>query len=319
MYIYFDIVEQFACSMCGTCCRNDWQVTVDEESYRRNAELFEKTGRNEEFRKAFIPIKEKRSPGEYAYIAKQAGYGCWFLDKENLCRLHKEAGHDHLDNVCKLFPRYPMNTARGIELTLSFSCPAVIKIISRTEPLLLVRSEQQPIDLTTGNYVAEIFPQQQTTYSLLRYYFELEHHFIDILQHRNMSVGERLNFIENTIKSMSCIKPGESFGRELNHIFNSNYEYLDSSPELIQPDYCTPEILAEHYFVNMIFKKTCYIYGPMQTISLLRGIWQKIDKACKDAAGLHQALANTAAVIMNMEFQYCHNRKALLSEHNIKN
>jgi len=24
MYIYLDIVEQFSCEMCGTCCRNDF-------------------------------------------------------------------------------------------------------------------------------------------------------------------------------------------------------------------------------------------------------------------------------------------------------
>lgn len=318
MFIYFDFVEQFACRMCGTCCRNDWQVTVDEDSYRRNAELFKQTGRSEEFSKAFISIRKTGSPGEYAYIAKRADGGCWFLDSANLCRLHKEAGHDHLDDVCKLFPRYPMSTARGIELTLSFSCPAVINLISRTEPLQLIRSERPPMALVPDNYVVEVYPHQQPYYSLLRYYFELEHHFIDIMQHRSMSVRERLNFLSETVKAMRSIQQGELFGLELNNLFRSNYEYLDSRPEFPRPAYCTPEILVENFFVNFLFKKTCYIYGPEQTVNLLQKIWQKVEEVRNNAADPDKDLARTRAAVMDLEFQYSHNRSALLSKYNMK-
>lgn len=313
MYIYIDIVEGFSCEMCGTCCRNDWLVTVDEQHYRRNAELFMATGRSEEFPNAFIPL-QGNSLAEYAYIAKQASGGCWFLDASNLCRLHREAGHDHLDPVCQTFPRYPMSTARGIELTLSFSCPAVIRLASRTAPLAMIRSERQPLALAPNNYVVEVYPHQQPAYSPLRYYFELEHHFIDIMQCRSITTGERLALIEKTVRAFGCLQQDDSFSQKLNRIFYTNYDYLDAKAADGQPGFHQiPDILIENFFVNFIFKKPFYIYGLECTAKLLGSIWQHIEKARRHDADPQEDIKRTQSVIMDIEFQYSHNRRALLA------
>ena len=310
MYIYIDLCEAFNCEMCGACCRNDWQVTLDEASYHRNAALFNTTGKNAEFQKAFVPIVGTGGLGEYAYIAKQANGGCWFLEDTNLCRLHAELGHDHLDNVCQIFPRYPMDTARGVELTLSFSCPAVLSMVSRrTEPLKVIRSERQPMPMKLDDYVVQVYPKQQPVYNPLRYYFELEHHFIDIVQCRSISLEERLQFLEDTVSIISNLRADDTLGQELNRIFQGNYELLDSKGAQEQLECKTADILLEHFFVNFIFKKPFYIYGLQRMRRLLQTIWQQVERARSCVEDPVMDMECTRADIMKLEFQYSHNRR----------
>ncbi|MDF2572120.1 MAG: hypothetical protein K0R55_3724 [Sporomusa sp.] len=302
MYIYTDIVEQFSCEMCGTCCQNHWQVTMDESSYRRNEALFTSSGRKDEFAQAFIALGGQGGFGEYAYIAKKDGGGCWFLDNKNMCLLHKEAGHSHLDAVCRTFPRYPMNTARGIELTLSFSCPAVLKLADRTEPLRIVRSENLPIDLVDNNYAAEIYPKQQPDMQPLHYYFELETHFIDLVQCRSMPLSERLAFLADTVKAVNGLAQEHTIARELTALFNRNYNWLDELAVTRTPSATMAGSgLIENFFVSLLFKKPFYIYGFEKTLRLLDHMWQCIMNA-----------DDTTKAISKLEFQYGHDRRALL-------
>jgi len=314
VYIYLDIVENFVCEMCGCCCRNDWLVTLDEDSYHRNAQLFLKTGRSEEFSEIFIPLIDKSGLGEFACIAKKTSGGCWFLAENNHCQLQKEAGHSHLDNVCQTFPRYPMNTARGTELTLSFSCPAVIRLANRTAPLTIIRSEESPIVFNPNNDVVFVYPQQQPIGDPLRHYFELEQHFIDIMQCRCISIGERLQMINETALAIGYLPRDHSMGQQLNKIFYDNYELLDNKvASSEQTNLYLPEILLENFFVNFIFKKPFYIYGLLRTIELLESIWLRMENTRKVAINSALDMECTQTIIMEVEFEYSHNRGALFA------
>lgn len=315
MYIYLDIIKEFSCEMCGQCCRNDWQVTMDEESYRRNARLFREKGKEEEFSKAFIPITGKSELGEYAYIAKKAIGGCWFLAENHLCLLQGEAGHSHLDAVCQTYPRYPMNTARGMELTLSFSCPAVIKLASRIEPIKILRSEEPPMVILPDNYVVHVFPEQQSIYNPLHYYFEIEHHFLDIMQCRQMTIGERIQLLKETIWKIDDLKKADTLGQKLNSIIYTNYELMDGKEVITQQstEHCTQEILMENFFVNFIFKKPFYLYGIQKGIELIEKIWQAIESVRIDTDNLPKDMEKISQSIMELELKYSHNRKSLLT------
>ena len=315
MYIYLDIVEKFSCEMCGSCCRKDWSVTLDEDSYQRNSQLFMKTGRGEEFKRIFIPLTDKSGLGEYAYIAKKDSGGCWFLAEDNCCHLQIEAGHDHLDHVCQIYPRYPMNTARGTELTLSFSCPAVITLASRIEPLKMIRSERQPIAINSNQDVAYVYPQQQPVSNPLRYYFEIEQHFIDMMQCRSILIGDRLQMIMETARQINELTPDEFLGQQLNKVFYNNYELLDAA--VMDGESLVPEpsdILLENFYVNFIFKKPFYIYGLQPATQLLLKIWKRIEKARKSVNDSSMEIEYTKKIIMEVEFEYSHNRKVLFGE-----
>ncbi|MDR3589406.1 MAG: flagellin lysine-N-methylase [Negativicutes bacterium] len=311
MYIYTDLVPQFRCVMCGDCCRADWLVTVDEEGYRRNADLFARAGCLEEFAQAFV-LLSGASPGEHAYIAKQPGGGCWFLEDTNRCRLHRTAGHNHLDGVCQLFPRYPMNTTRGCELTLSFSCPEVVRLASRMKMLEVIRSEQPPFAIPPDSFVAGVYPEQQAPHTPLRHYFELEHHFCDIMQCRGLPVAGRLSLLADTVKAIGSLDPDDSFRQGLDGIFAANYRLLDVKAADAPQEAISPaDLLLENFFVNLIFKKIFYLYGLEHSMKLLLVIWRQLARARR---GLNQGedYARTRAAVMAAEFRYSHNRRELL-------
>ena len=311
MYIYLDFVPAFTCACCGTCCRNDWLVTVDEAGYERNRAFFARTGREGEFAAAFTPLAGRRAAGEYAAIAKRPGGGCWFLREDNLCLLHREAGYEHLDGVCRLFPRYPMRTARGVEVTLSFSCPEVLRLAERTEPLTVVRAEESPISLKADGFTAEVFPGQQPLHSVLGYYFELEHHFIDIMQCRGLTVAGRLEFLATTAAALASLPSSPAVGREVDRLIRGNYDRLDAAEAAGMAELDPADMLLEHFFVNLIFKKVFYLHGLPGATRLLAALGLRLTAAGAGADGAAR-LERVKAAVMAAEFEYCHNREALL-------
>jgi len=310
MFIYLDFVPAFTCACCGTCCRHDWLVTVDEAGYERNRAFFARTGRAGEFAAAFTRLAGKRAAGEYAAIAKRPGGGCWFLRADNLCQLHCEAGHEHLDGVCRLFPRYPLRTARGVEVTLSFSCPEVLRLADRTAPLAVVRAGEPPIHLEADGYTAEVFPGQQPLYSVLRYYFELEHHFIDIMQCRGLTVAGRLDFLAATAAALASLPSSPSIGRDVDNLIRKNFDRLDAAAAAGTMDLDRADILLEHFFVNLIFKKVFYLHGLTGATRLLQALWRRL--AAAGAGGEADRLERVKSAVMAAELEYCHNRAALL-------
>lgn len=235
------------------------------------------------------------------------------MTADNSCRLQREAGHTHLDAVCQTFPRYPMNTARGVELTLSFSCPAVLNRASRQLPLAVVRSERQPLTIPADSYVLEVFPKQYSAQHPLFYYFEIEHHLIDILQCRYMTLKDRLQFLFDTVKEIGLLPKDEQIGQKLNAIFQRNYKLFDTIA-VEAPENCSDaDILIENFLVNFVFRKPFYVYGLARTAELLEGIWQQLIKARGCLGNTAAELEIARSIIMSIEFQYGHNRQALLA------
>lgn len=209
-----------------------------------------------------------------------------------------------------------MNTARGIELTLSFSCPSVLKLVSRSEPLRIIRSDHALLDFTPHAYTVDVYPGQQPVFSPLRHYFELEQHFIDILQCRGMTIVERLNLIQETVDAVTTLKYDEHFNRNLTSLLYHNYDLLDDALESARTDCYTPDILLEHFFVNFVFRKPFYTYGLQRSLLLMEHICQYIESIRKQAIDEITDMEFTKTAIMDVEFQYGHNRGALLQQIN---
>ncbi|VBB05153.1 Hypothetical protein LUCI_0360 [Lucifera butyrica] len=307
MYIYMDFCREFTCRMCGTCCRNNWLVTVSEKAYQRNAAFFSYNGGQDEFHKAFALCDRQGDPGEYAYIRKKPNGECWFLEGDSLCRLHKTAGHDHLDSVCQLFPRYPMNTTRGVEITLTFSCPAVVDMASRDKTLRVIRSETPPFFIGGQEWVTAVFPEQQPVHNPLRYYFEMENHFIDIMQQRGLPIDDRLAMIQKTALAMDAAGGKETLGQDINDMVRRNYDFLDRYDTAVASTDLTSDILLENFFVNFIFKKPFYILGLTAAVRLLDRFRREL------APSRYRDLKSVRAAIMAIEFQYSHARQSLLA------
>ena len=305
-FVYQDIVREFACRQCGVCCRNNWLVTVDEAGYRRNRDLFGATGDDAEFRQAFIPLGTAADYGEFARIAKKTAGGCWFLTEQNLCALQQRAGHDHLDAVCQWFPRYPMDTERGIEFSLSFSCPAAVQLAVREQPLQIVRSECSPIDMMPQHFVTHVYPSQQPENSALRYYFELEGHLIHVLQFRQLSLLERLAMVRHTIGGLSRLAAPVTMGRDINRLFQADYDRLDAAPARLSAE-GPLHWLIENYFVNFIFRKNLYSHGFAKTLQRFDLLQERLNVFLQKSDPDDEDVLAASAAIVQLELEYNHN------------
>lgn len=310
MYTYFDIVEKFSCEMCGKCCQNAWLVTIDEASYNRNKLWFDRQGSSEEFKQAFTIIEADASPGEYASINKGQN-GCWFLENDKRCRLHKAAGHQHLDAVCQTFPRYPMATARGTDITLSLACPAVFRLIEREEPLRLIKADHSPTEVPEDSYVEQVFPKQKATYDPLRNYFEIEYHIIDLLQCRAIALPKRLQMVAETVARISGMAGSDSIGSMLNRLFEENYALLEQSAGGSADHGVTTDVLIEHFLVNLTFRKVFYSYGLERGSQLLTEFYRQILLAAGAKPEDITRTDKVKAAIKELEFEFGHNRKAM--------
>lgn len=312
MLIYLDIVEQFVCRQCGTCCRRDWLVTVDEAGYRRNERLFGGLDRLDEFRQAFIPLQDGADFGEYARLNKRVDGACWFLTANNLCRLQQMAGHEHLDAVCQCFPRYPMDTERGVELSLSFSCPAALRLAMREEPLRVLRREYSPLTAQPGDFVVCAYPGQQPAHSPLRYYFELEGHLIDVLQERRLPLTQRLRFVRRTLSALMETGREDPAERQA-RLINGNYNQIDA---VIAAGKVTAETgprawLAENFFINYIFRKNIYAHGLRQAANTLEALAKKLRPFLEPGPAHGQKPNELAETIVGLEVELNHRARCL--------
>lgn len=309
MFIYLDIVEQFSCKQCGECCNRDWLVTVDEAGYRRNEELFANAGKTAEFRLAFS-IMQKGDVGEYARIHKKAGGACWFLTDGKLCSLQQVAGHEHLDSVCQWFPRYPMDTDRGIELSLSFSCPEALRLAMRETPLRIVRSHASPIMRRPTDFVAHVYPSRKAFSDPLRYYFELEGHLIDVLQERRLSLTARLELVRKTLTGFAETEGVEAPESMIKRLVQANYACMDSTDTDAAVS-GPAEWLAENFFVNYIFRKNIYTKGLREAERTLAMLEERLRLYPGQAAEAEEHLATLQKTMVGLELELNHQSRGL--------
>ena len=137
-YIIPHYFEQFKCvaAECEDTCCAGWTIMIDEESLEKYKNLegtFGNRLRNS------IDWKN----GSFFQYEKR----CAFLNENNLCDLHIEAGEHMLCNTCRDYPRH-MEEFEGVrEGSLSLSCIEAAKIIlGCKEPVQFIRFEDDVED-----------------------------------------------------------------------------------------------------------------------------------------------------------------------------
>ena len=104
---------RFSCQSCGHCCQG-WAVPVDQATVDRlrahnwGGDPFEPApGTGEPFR---IKLVDDR---------------CFFLDRENRCRIHSEISYEAKPPVCRSFPLTVLEVAGKRYARMSYWCPTV--------------------------------------------------------------------------------------------------------------------------------------------------------------------------------------------------
>ena len=120
IYTVPEYYNQFQClaSACPATCCAGWQIVIDEktqEKYRNYKGSFGNRLKNS------IDWKDG--------TCQQYHGRCAFLNEENLCDIHIEAGHDALCRTCRRYPKHVEVYENEREVSLSLSCPAAAKLI----------------------------------------------------------------------------------------------------------------------------------------------------------------------------------------------
>lgn len=197
-----DYVKEFECTMCGDCCRSKWNIDVDERTHKRLEKKFAELGRSDDFTEMIELSAQGRSMMKF-----DAAGRCMALASDGRCKIQLELGYEYLSDVCKTYPRYIRVTPRGIEISLSFSCPAAAKLLRRKDP---VGFSYLPVDdpsffFMKAGITDYFIPGKLPKNDIKRHYFPIEAGLIRVMQDRDFSIGERLVLLGHMLGRLASL------------------------------------------------------------------------------------------------------------------
>ena len=169
-----DYYKKFKClaGECPATCCAGWQIVIDPKSLARYASM-----------KGIFGNRVKNSVNWKEHTFRQYRNRCAFLNEENLCDLHLEAGADMMCTTCRKYPRHIEVFDNEREISLSMSCPAAAELIlGRKTPLTFRMAEDQKQDAEDENFDSFLYSALQDTRTL----------FFEIMQNRKENVFLRI-------------------------------------------------------------------------------------------------------------------------------
>lgn len=169
-----DYYKKFKClaGECPATCCAGWQIVIDPKSLARYASM-----------KGIFGNRVKNSINWKEHTFQQYGNRCAFLNEQNLCDLHIEAGTDMMCTTCRKYPRHIEVFDNEREISLSMSCPAAAKLIlGRKTPVTFLTVENQKQDEEEATFDFFLYSVLQDTRAL----------FFELLQKRNENVFLRM-------------------------------------------------------------------------------------------------------------------------------
>lgn len=169
-----DYYKKFKClaGECPATCCAGWQIVIDSKSLARYASM-----------KGIFGNRVKNSINWKEHTFQQYGNRCAFLNEQNLCDLHIEAGTDMMCTTCRKYPHHIEVFDNEREISLSMSCPAAAKLIlGRKTPVTFLTAENQKQDEEEATFDFFLYSVLQDTRAL----------FFELLQKRNENVFLRM-------------------------------------------------------------------------------------------------------------------------------
>lgn len=312
-YTVPDYYKKFQClaGACPATCCAGWQIVVDEKSlakYRKAKGNFGNRIRNSVNWKedTFLQYEKKR---------------CAFLNEDNLCDMHIEAGPEMMCATCRKYPRHIEEFENEREITLSMSCPAVAGLIlGKQEPVAMRTAEDEKEEEEDGFDFFLYSALQDTRAAMIR-----------ILQNRENPVHMRMalalvlahdvqnrihagktfdieNYLERFLTPQSQVKiqrkiMSESCSNQAENLLNlpDEWEVLDGGwkkdikiwkncAQLRSPGHI-PENEIEQmvvyyvytYFCGAVYDGDALAKMKMAIVSTL--IWEELCRACEAQKG----------------------------------
>jgi len=132
---------QCTCDKCVyNCCRHNWQIRIDKNTYDKYLNLESDIGK--EFLDKINVITQDPF---IAVIVTNTDGSCHFLDADGFCSIQLKLGYDYLSRTCRIHPRSISYIAGEFETFLELSCEEAVKVVLFSkEPIVFERSVLEP-------------------------------------------------------------------------------------------------------------------------------------------------------------------------------
>lgn len=188
---YFEDFKCVAAECEDTCCAG-WAIMIDEETLEKYKNMEGAFGNR-------LRNSIDWENGSFCQYEKR----CAFLNEDNLCDLHLEAGEHMLCDTCRDYPRH-MEEFEGVrEGSLSLSCIESAKLIlGCKEPVRFISFED---DVEDEEY-------EEFDYLLYTKLADAREKILTVLQNRDMDIMIRIGMVlELTQKMQDALDDGEIF------------------------------------------------------------------------------------------------------------
>lgn len=251
-YTFPHYFEQFKCvaAECEDTCCAGWAIMIDEdtlEKYENYEGDFGNRLRNS------IDWKE----GCFHQYNKR----CAFLNDDNLCDLHIEAGEHMLCDTCRNYPRH-MEEFEGLrEGSLSLSCIEAAKIILGCE---------EPVKFITMEDDVEDEEYEEFDFLLFTKLMDAREKILKVLQNRDVDIMMRMSIVlELTQKIQDAIDADEIF--TIDDLLDE-FKAMDSLLKL--QDYSEKHPIGESEFCGNMRK----MFRIFQKLEVLKQDWPDLIK-----------------------------------------
>ncbi len=171
---YFEEFQCVAAECEDTCCAG-WAIMIDETSLQKYKDLEGAFGNR-------LRNSIDWEKGCFCQYNKR----CAFLNEDNLCDLHIEAGEKMLCNTCRDYPRH-MEEYEGLrEGSLSLSCIEAAK---------LILGSQEAVRFVTFEDDIEDEEYEEFDYLLFTKLMDAREKIIGVLQNRDIDIMTRMGLV----------------------------------------------------------------------------------------------------------------------------
>ncbi len=297
---------RFSCiaGRCQHSCCIGWEISVDEESFKRFSRLDGGSGK--------ILNKIENRNGEYLFRTDETGR-CPFLNKDGLCDLIIEYGESVLCPICADHPRFRSFYEDFTEIGLGLSCEEAAKIIlTDPSPFTLIPLSASGEDIALTEDEEEMLSVREE--------------MIEILEDKSMPVEERISALfdlaDSDMKTLKYKKISK---------FLLSLERLDKSWDILINDLADVSPASLPDYIQLPLQKACVyfvyrhmpralIYDDLYAAMLLSAfmcylLWQLFAKAyAKDPSFSMVSIAR----LLSGELEYSDENLDLITEELLK-
>ena len=129
------------CDKCVyNCCRHNWQINIDKNTYNKYKKLNKIVGK-EFLDKINVVTKD---PFNAIIITNKDGI-CHFLDEKGFCSIQLSLGYDYLSRTCRIHPRSISYIDGVFETFLELSCEEAARVVLfDEEPMMFEQAVLEP-------------------------------------------------------------------------------------------------------------------------------------------------------------------------------